>query len=281
MGKIRIITDSASDLGQYREDLTVLPLTVSFGDEEYLDGVTIDHHTFFEKLIESDVLPKTSLVSPGAFEEVFARGTEAGEEMIVITVSSKLSGTHQSAVIAAEDYENVHIIDSYIVTIGQKILVEYALSLVDQGMDAKSIVKEIEDAKNKIHVLGVLDTLEYLKKGGRISSTTALIGGALSIKPVVTVEDGEVKMIGKARGSKNGNNYLIKEVEKVDGVDFGKPFCLGYTGLDDSMLQKYIKDSKALWEGNTDELPICSIGAAIGTHVGPNAVAVAFFEKTK
>ncbi|MDO4474724.1 MAG: DegV family protein [Eubacteriales bacterium] len=281
MGKIRIITDSASDLGQYREDLTVLPLTVSFGDEEYLDGVTIDHHTFFEKLIESDVLPKTSLVSPGAFEEVFARGTEAGEEMIVITVSSKLSGTHQSAVIAAEDYENVHIIDSYIVTIGQKILVEYALSLVDQGMDAKSIVKEIEDAKNKIHVLGVLDTLEYLKKGGRISSTTALIGGALSIKPVVTVQDGEVKMIGKARGSKNGNNYLIKEVEKVDGVDFGKPFCLGYTGLDDSMLQKYIKDSKALWEGNTDELPICSIGAAIGTHVGPNAVAVAFFEKTK
>lgn len=281
MGKIRIITDSASDLGQYREDLTVLPLTVSFGDEEYLDGVTIDHHTFFEKLIESDVLPKTSLVSPGAFEEVFARGTEAGEEMIVITVSGKLSGTHQSAVIAAEDYENVHIIDSYIVTIGQKILVEYALSLVDQGMDAKSIVKEIEDAKNKIHVLGVLDTLEYLKKGGRISATTALIGGALSIKPVVTIQDGEVKMIGKARGSKNGNNYLIKEVEKVDGVDFGKPFCLGYTGLDDSMLQKYIKDSKALWEGNTDELPICSIGAAIGTHVGPNAVAVAFFEKTK
>ena len=281
MGKIRIITDSASDLGQYREDLTVLPLTVSFGDEEYLDGVTIDHHTFFEKLIESDVLPKTSLVSPGAFEEVYARGTRAGEEMIVITVSGKLSGTHQSAVIAAEDYENVHIIDSYIVTIGQKILVEYALSLVDQGMDAKSIVKEIEDAKNKIHVLGVLDTLEYLKKGGRISATTALIGGALSIKPVVTVQDGEVKMIGKARGSKNGNNYLIKEVEKVDGVDFGKPFCLGYTGLDDSMLQKYIKDSKALWEGCTDELPICSIGAAIGTHVGPNAVAVAFFEKTK
>lgn len=281
MGNIRIITDSAADLRQYREDLTVLPLTVSFGEEHYLDGVTIDHRTFFEKLIESDELPKTSLVSPAAFEEAYERGTKAGEEIIVITLSSKLSGTYQSAVIASEDYENVHVIDSCNVTIGEQILIQYAFSLVDRGMDAESIVKEIEEQKNHVHVLGLLDTLEYLKKGGRISATTALIGGALSIKPVVTVADGEVKMLGKARGSKNGNNFLIKEIEKAEGIDFKKPFCLGYTGLDDSMLQKYIKDSRAIWEDYTDELPICSIGATIGTHVGPNAIAVAFFENTK
>lgn len=281
MEKIRIITDSASDIGApQRDDLTVLPLSVSFGDEVYLDGVTISHHEFFEKLIESDLLPTTSLISPSTFEAEYKKAADAGEKVLVITLSSRLSGTYQSAVIAAEDFgDNVYVVDSLNATIGEQILVKYALELLDKGMGIKEIADTIETAKSSIHILGLLDTLEYLKKGGRISKTVAFVGGALSIKPVVTVKDGEVVMLGKARGSRNGSNFLIKEIENADGVDFSRPFALGYTGLNDAMLQKYIKDSESLWAGYTEELPISSIGATIGTHVGPNAVAVAFFDK--
>lgn len=281
MDKIRIITDSASDITDAANtQLTVLPMRINFGDEEYLDGVTISHHEFYEKLVESDTLPVTSLISPAVFEEAFEKAVGDGEKVIAITISGRLSGTYQSAILAAAQFEgNVFVIDSLNAAIGEQILVNYALELVNKGMSAKEIVQTLNDAKKHIHILALLDTLEYLKKGGRISKTVAFVGGALSIKPVVTVIDGEVALLGKARGSKNGNNFLIKEIEKINGVDFDRPFCLGYTGLSDVLLQKYIEDSKSLWETYTDKLPVCSIGATIGTHVGPNAIAVAFFDK--
>ena len=198
---------------------------------------------------------------------------------MIITLAHQLSGTCQSARIAAEDYEGkVFVIDSMNATIGERILVEYGLQLKDQGKSAVEIVSILEKEKSKIHTMGLLDTLEYLKKGGRISSTVAFIGGALAIKPVVAVSDGEIIMLGKARGSKNGSNFLIREIEKADGVDFSRPFCLGYTGLSDELLQKYIHDSEHLWKDYAKELPISTLGATIGTHVGPGAVAVAFFE---
>ncbi len=281
MEKIRIITDSASDItGATNPLLTVLPMRINFGDEEYLDGVTISHHEFYEKLVESDTLPVTSLISPAVFEEAFDKAVCDGEKVIVITISGRLSGTYQSAVLATAQFEgNVFVVDSQNAAIGEQILVNYALELAENGMPVKELVQTLNDARKHIHILALLDTLEYLKKGGRISKTVAFVGGALSIKPVVTVTDGEVALLGKARGSKNGNNFLIKEIEKINGVDFDRPFCLGYTGLSDALLQKYIEDSKALWAEYTDTLPICSIGATIGTHVGPNAIAVAFFDK--
>lgn len=279
MSKLRIITDSASDIMEPdRKDLTVLPMTVRFGETEYLDGVTINHQEFYEKLIESDELPVTSLISPGDFEAAYQKAAEAGEQVLVVTLSGKLSGTYQSACIAAADFEeNVRVVDSMNATIGEQILVLYALQLSDQGVELDEIVQTLEQAKKKIHVLGLLDTLEYLKKGGRISKTAAFLGGALSVKPVVTVAEGEVVMLGKARGSRNGNNFLIHEIEKAGGVDFTRPYRLGYTGLDDTLLQKYIHDSERLWKENADSLPVSSIGATIGTHVGPGAIAVAFF----
>ena len=273
MEKIRFITDSASDMNHPREDVTILPLHIRFGDDEYADGVTISHREFYEKLIECDTLPTTSLVSPAVFEDAYEQAVSAGETVIVITISGKLSGTCQSARIAAEDYEGkVFVVDSMNATIGERILVEYGLQLKDQGKSAEEIVSILEKEKSKIHTMGLLDTLEYLKKGGRISSTVAFIGGALA------VSDGEIIMLGKARGSKNGSNFLIREIEKADGVDFSRPFCLGYTGLSDELLQKYIHDSEHLWKDYAKELPISTLGATIGTHVGPGAVAVAFFE---
>ena len=278
MEKIRFITDSASDMNSPREDITILPLHIRFGEEEYADGVTISHKEFYEKLIECDTLPKTSLISPAVFEEAYEKATSSGETVIVITISGKLSGTCQSARIAAADYEGkVFVIDSNNATIGERILVEYGLQLKDQGKSVAEIVKTLEIQKEKIHTMGLLDTLEYLKKGGRISPTVALFGDILSIKPVVAVQNGEIILLGKARGSKSGNNFLIREIEDANGVDFSKPFCLGYTGLSDEMLQKYIHDSEHLWKDYAKDLPVSTLGATIGTHVGPGAVAVAFF----
>ncbi len=281
MNNIRIITDSASDMpAGYRDDVTVVPLHVRFGTEEYLDGVNLTHREFYEKLIENDELPTTSQVAPFAFEEQYEKAREAGEQVIVITISGKLSGTYQSACIASADYEDmVHVVDSENVTVGERAIVEYALRLKDAGKDIDTIIDIINDVKKNIRVVGLLDTLEYLKKGGRISKTAAIVGEMLSIKPVIAIESGEVVMLGKARGSKQGNNLLVQQIEKAGGIDFSKPYYLGYAGLDDTLLRKYIADSVHIWEAHADKLDIMSVGGAIGTHVGPGAIAVAFFEK--
>lgn len=276
---IRIITDSASDIADNgREDLVVLPINITFGQEEYQDGVTLTHRMFYEKLIECDELPSTSQVPPFAFEEVFGKVRERGERAIVITMSSKLSGTWQSANIAAEGYgDMVYVVDSENASIGERALVEYALRLKDQGLGFEEIVGKLEADKGRIRLIALLDTLEYLKKGGRISKTAALAGSLLSIKPVIAVQGGEVVILGKARGSRQGNNLLAEQIRQTGGVDFGKPFVLGYTGLEDTMLQKYIKDNEALWKGSVDALETASVGGTIGTHVGPGAIGVAFF----
>ena len=278
---VRIITDSGFDIpGELDPRLTVIPLSITFGTTTYADGVDITNDRFYELLIESDELPKTSQATPYVYAQAFDKVKEAGDEAVVITLSSKLSGTYQSAVTAASDYEGIYVVDSKNVTIGQGILVQYALKLAEEGYDAKVIAEALEDARERICLLALLDTLEYLKRGGRIPKSEGTIGELLSIKPVVGVEDGEVVMLGKARGSKNGRNQLHQQVEKR-GIEFGMPILLGYTGLSQKLLKKYLEDNRAIWEGmvSEDELPITSVGATIGTHVGPDAIALAFFGK--
>ena len=277
---VRIIVDSTVDVPQsIREQMAVVPLTIAFGDEIYRDGVTITHREFYEKLIESDALPTTSQANPADFAEVYEEITSAGDEAVVLTVSSKLSGTCQSALIAAQDYENIHVVDTQSVAIGSGILAELALYYRARGMGAREIVAQLEQDREHIRVVALLDTLEYLKKGGRISKTVAFAGGLLSIKPVVGVKHGEIEILGKARGSRQGNNLLVKEIEAAGGVDFEKPVLLGYTGFDDHMLKKYVEDSAYLWQNQVSDLPYTVIGSTIGTHVGPGAIAVAFFSR--
>ena len=170
------------------------------------------------------------------------------------------------------------MVDGKNVTIGQSLLVLYALRLLDEGRPAAQIADELTAAADRVCLLALLDTLEYLKRGGRIPKSVGTIGELLSIKPVVGVEDGEVVMLGKARGSKNGRNQLHQQVEKY-GIDFTMPVLLGYTGLSQKLLRKYLDDNRAIWEGKVaeEDLPIASVGATIGTHVGPNAIALAFF----
>ncbi len=276
--KTRIIVDSTTDLmPEDKERVHIVPLTLHFGDQEYMDGVTIDHKTFYEKLIESDVLPTTSQATPAAFEKEYEAAKEANEAAVVITISSKLSGTYQSAMIAAADYENIFVVDSGTAAIGGGILTELALKYLDDGMDAETIAKQLEEDKKKILIVALVDTLEYLKKGGRISKAVAFAGTLLNMKPVLSVADGEIAMLGKARGSKMGNNLLVQEIQKAGGVDFDKPVLLGYTGLSDALLQKYIEDSRRLWEQGISNVRYTTIGSVIGTHAGPGAIAAAFF----
>ena len=278
---VQFIIDSASDIlpGEARElGLIHLPLTVLFGEEAYRDAVDLTHEGFYEKLVENDVLPTTSQIPPGEFAVAYEKVVEAGDEAVVITLSGKLSGTHQSAVIAAEGCEDrIFVVDSENVTIGERILVQLGLVLRNQGLSAREIAARLDEEKKNIRLLALLDTLEYLKKGGRISAATAFAGGLLSIKPVIAVEDGLVAMKGKARGSKQGNNLLRQLVEECGGIDFQKPFALAYSGLSDKLLQKYIDDSGELWQVMAEFLPISTVGCTIGTHAGPGAVAVAFF----
>ena len=279
---LKIVLDSTSDLvPELLGKFEIVPLTVNFGEEEFIDGVTITREEFYAKLIESDVIPTTSQASPEAFEKVFKKVVENGDEVLCITVASKLSGTYQSACIAAEEFPGkVRVIDSKSVAIGSAILAEFALSLLEKGVSAEEIEKELIKKREDIIIVALIDTLEYLKKGGRLSKTAAFAGSLLNIKPVVSVEDGEINVLGKARGSKQGSNFLIKEIEKAGGVDFSMPLLLGYTGHDPYMLEKYKEDSRFIWEGKVENLRETCIGSVIGTHVGPGAIAVAFFRKS-
>ena len=276
----RIIADSTADLvPELQKRVHTVPLTVCFGEEEYIDGVTIDHKAFYEKLMTSDVLPTTSQATPDAFMKEFQKAKEANESAVVITISSKLSGTYQSANIAANEFDNIYIVDSGSGAIGSGILTERAIELLDEGLEAKEIAIRLEEEKQKIVIVALVDTLEYLQKGGRVSKTVAFAGAMLNIKPVLSVIDGEINMLGKARGSKIGNKMLLQEIEKTGGVDFEKPVLLGYTGISDEMMLKFIEDSKTLFEDNMNGVRYTTIGSVIGTHAGPGAVAAAFFKK--
>ena len=278
--KVRIIVDSSADLlPEVAERVSVVPLMVNFGGEEFVDRKEITHAEFYEKLKGVKELPTTSQPSPELFAKAYEEATKDGGKAIVIALSQKLSGTYQSARIAAEDFEGkVFVVDSSAVTIMSGVLVEYALSLVDKGMDAESVVAELESIKEKLCLVAVLDTLEYLKMGGRISKTVAFAGGLLSIKPLIEIKDGVVEMAGKVRGAKQVTEALTKAIDDRGGADTEKPILFGYTGNDASLLEKYMKESADYWKEVGELRKVC-IGSVVGTHAGPGAFAVAFFKK--
>ncbi|MBD5550673.1 MAG: DegV family protein [Lachnospiraceae bacterium] len=278
---VRLISDSACDISQSEAkelNITVLPLKTLIDGVEYLDGVTITTQEFYDKLETCKELPTTSQICPAEFEEVFRPAVENGDEVVVISIAGKLSGTLQSAVIAAADFSGkVWIVDSESVTIGQRILIMYAVGLRDKGLSGREIAEELNRIKSRVCLLARVDTLEYLVRGGRLSKTAGFAGAVLNIKPVLSVEDGEVKVIGKARGSRQGDNMLTEFIKQKGGVDFNLPVMLAYSGTDDALLKGYIDNSRALWEGHLDSLPVTMIGSTISTHAGPGAIAAAFF----
>ena len=277
---VKIIIDSTADTPEnIRSRFGIVPLTIRFGEEDFVDGVTITHQEFYEKLVASDVLPTTSQPTPAAFAEAFEAEVSQGNQVVVITISSKLSGTYQSACIAAMDYEyQVFVVDSKSAALGSGILAMLALKLADNGMSAAEIVEKLNEAREKIVLLAVIDTLEYLKKGGRISKTVAFAGELLSIKPMISVPDGEISVVGKARGAKQGNAMMIKRIQ-ADEPDLDSPYLLAYAGTSNAPLVKFAQDSADIWNCPQEALPTSIVSSVVGTHIGPGAVAVAYFKK--
>ena len=275
---VKIIIDSTVDTtAETREKCAIVPLTIHFGDTEYVDGVTITHEEFYQKLVSSKDLPTTSQPTPDAFAQAFQKVVDAGDTAVVLTISSKLSGTYQSATIAAMDFPGqILVVDTQSATIGSGILAELAVKLAEEGKTATEIAEVITAQREKVRLYAMVDTLEYLKKGGRVSKTVAFAGELLSIKPLIQVLDGKIEMAGKARGSRQANAMLLKQVETT-GVDFSQPYLLGYTGMESALLEKFIAESGDLWTANGSAPATTIIGSAIGTHAGPGAFATAFF----
>ncbi len=277
---VKFIIDSASDILPEEASalgVTHIPLKVLFGQEEYADGVTLSHHAFYKKLAASKDLPTTCQAPPADFSSAIAPLIAEGHEIVVITLSSRLSGTYQSAVIAAEEYPGkVFVVDSLSATIGERILLQRGMALAELDLSAAQIAAILDEEKSCVKVMAIIDTLEYLKKGGRISAATALAGSVLSIKPAIEVRNGEVAMAGKARGARQGCTLLRQMIDQCGGINFSKPFSLVYSGTNDKLLQDFIAGHPELWPDQT-ALPICTLGCSIGTHIGPGAYGIAFF----
>ena len=277
---VKFLTDSASDmLPKEAADMGVIciPIQLTFGEETYEDAVTITHEEFYEKLASSENLPTTSQINPMTYGEYFEQATANGDELIVVTLASTLSGTCQSAMLAAGAFEDkVFVVDSLNAAAGQYILLSRGLELANEGLAAAEIVEILEQEKHSIRFCALIDTLEYLKKGGRISPAVAFAGGMLNIKPAIEVKEGSLEMAGTARGAKKGQQLMKSLIENYNGIDWDKPMALIYSGADDQ-LRQFIESTPELWEGH--DLPIRSLGGTIGTHIGPGAYGVAFFEK--
>ena len=274
---VKIVVDSSVDLiPEVKAQVKTVALSVLFADQEYKDGVTIEPVKFYEMLTSSEMLPTTSQPTPVAFEDAYRELVEAGHEVVCITIASKLSGTYQSATIAAGEFPGkVFVVDSRSAAIGAGLLVEWALKLAEEGKNGEEILEALMEKRKEIRIYAMVDTLEYLKKGGRLSSTVACVGGVLNLKPIITLEEGEIKVIGKARGQKAAFAVLTNACQET-GVKFGEPFMLGYTGISDENLVKYMEEYADLWPADSKRT---IIGSAIGTHAGPGAVAMAFFAK--
>ncbi|SEN23731.1 DegV family protein [Peptostreptococcus russellii] len=281
---IKIVVDSASDISYEEAEkmgLVFLPLTVTFGDEEYKDTIDISHDEFYDRLENGPILPKTSQVTPFQYEQAFEKIVENGDIAIAITIASSFSGTYSSASIAADRFDDgkVYVVDSFSGSVGERILIEYALELLKTETNPEKIVSELNRVKEKIVVLFLLDTLEYLQKGGRISKMTSIAGALLSVKPILTVENKNLVLAGKARGFKKGNN-LLREIAIDKGeFDGDKPFAVCYSGKSRELLDKYLEKYEEIFETKLDFIPVYQIGSSIGTHAGPNAVGLAFFVK--
>ena len=277
---VKFIIDSASDVlpNECKKLGAVhVPLTVRFGDKEFADAVDLSHKKFYKMLTSGkEEHPTTSQVSPAAWAEVMEEVTKDGDTAVVITISSKLSGTYQSACIAAEDFEGkVFVVDSMNATMGERLLLQYGIRLAADGMDAAAIKDRLDAVKGRIRLYARIDTLEYLKKGGRISAASAVVGTMLNIKPIIAVQDGVVLNVGKARGAKMADKQVRDLVAKSGGIDFSKPMCAAYSGLEDDNLKNFLAESKDLLCGS--EIDIATVGCVIGAHVGPGAVAIAYF----
>ena len=276
---VRIITDSAADLEPQEYEklgVTSIPLRVAFGEREYQENVNLNKGDFYELLLGGGEFPKTSQASPAVLEELIEEARAAGDELVYITLSSALSGTYQTALMVREDaeYEGVHIFDSRNATGGQRMLVEYACRLRDAGRDAAGIVAGLESIRDRIELYAVVNTLEYLHKGGRISHAVYTLGSLAQIKPIIAVDlDGRVALPGKVMGMRKGMDFLGKRLG-ARKPDSEHPLYVMYTN--NRAVGEQLAQRLAAGGWQIPDERIIQVGAAIGAHVGPDACGIVY-----
>jgi len=280
---VKIIIDSASDFTKREAEekgFVFLPMEITVGDKIYSDGVDLLPKDFYEILSSQTVLPKTSQITAFTYEEKIQELIDSGNEVVIITISSKLSATYSNAERACEKFKGkAFAVDSLNACLGEKILGLYAMQLANSGKSAKEIYAELEKVKHDIKVYAVIDTLEYLRKGGRLSGAAAVVGSLLNIKPIISVDNGEIKNIGKAMGLKKGFKALMDTVFASGEIDFAMPYGVIYSGNDTTNLHKFLEYAQDLWIKDTPTPLTSNLGSTIGTHIGPGAIGVAYFVK--
>lgn len=278
---IELITDSTSDISQEEAaklGVRVLPLTVNFGEESFRDGIDITNADFYQRLRAAETLPTTSQINPDAFVTVFQEVLDRGNQAVCIFISSELSGTYQSAVIAKEmlGSDDIFVIDSRHVAISLSLLVCEAVRLRDKGLMAAELAGEISALREKLRLYAVVDTLKYLKMGGRISAATAVVGGVLGITPIIAIQDGKVESAGKSRGRKAGIQWIYDRVAE-EGIDLSRPVGFVHTDCPEAL-----EAMEAVFADTAAQVPAVyrkEIGAAVGTHAGPGAAGIGYFVK--
>lgn len=276
---IRIITDSLCDLtlARARElNIDILPLLVRFGEEEYRCGIELTNEQFYEKLATSPVSPTTAAVNPYEFEEIFERYLNAGDDVVAILFSRHMSATYQSAVIAAEniDSERLHLIDCENGAMGQTLLIETAAAMRDEDMTADEIQERITALLPRTMTYIVIDTMEYLKRGGRISKSAALLGGLMKLHPVLQVVADGAKPVDKVKGKKSCNAWLINKL-KEEAPDTAYKLVIGHSNAPEraDAFRDQIREA-----GITNEVFITCIGPVVGTHIGPNCLGIGYIK---
>ncbi len=272
---IQLIIDSGSDLTRKEADLAgigFVPLSVRFDEELFLDGETLSKDMFYHRLKSGKENPQTSAPSPAQFSEAFQQVADQGNEGICLSLAGGISATYQSACLAAEDFGGrIRVIDTGSASLGIQILVHEAQRLVAKGLSQNEVVQAIEAVKLRVVVYGVLSTLEYLRRGGRISSLRSAVGGLLAIKPLLRMKQGSLEMIGKARGQRNADQQFIQRIQSFAPIA-PEELLYAYAGEDPGRLETFYQDELGL---DPKGLVLHQLGPTIGTHVGPGTLVVA------
>ena len=281
MNKVVIVTDSACDLSleiMQKYNIIFLPLTVDLGGKVYKDKIEIDNATFYEAIKDKSLFPKTAQITPFNFEQVFKEELAKGNEIVCITLSSELSGTNSAANIAKGtlDSDKIHVIDSRTVCLGEGYLVKLAAEMAKEGVSAIEIIECIEKLIENLDTIITFDTMEMLKRGGRISPAKAAIGGILGIKPMLTITNGALEPVGKAKGKKVAVKEMVQYL-KDKNVDLSKTIMVAHSN-DIEGSEKLAETLKT--EFNAPDIMILEIGPVVGTHAGPGALAIFFIRKS-
>lgn len=274
---IKIITDSTCDIDinkQNELDIEIIPLLVRFGEKEYKDGIDISRSEFYKMLRNSEVLPTTAQINPNRFYEVFKKYVDNGDDIVCVFISGRMSGTCQSAAIARDmlNAENIYIVDSRNVTLGLSLMVYEAIELRKKGLTAVEMFHELERLVKKVKLLAMVDTLEYLRKGGRLSSTAAFIGSVFNIKPIITAKEGLIAVAGKERGQKAAMKFIANKM-LIEKPESGHKMVIGHSDSPNLMENLKIILSEAVNIKNSEEV---ELGPVVGVHAGPGCAGLAY-----